>query len=210
MSVDSIAAIATIVAALIAALFSIVSLTVSKEMKTSEFRQAWIDGLQEDPASWLASARAFSRFTDAKRRLGDDYQKNVSFPISDEKVGDLRFVAAHSTYKIKLRLNPKEGNHQELIRLLDKAIQLQNEFMQNGVDHGILDAVDRVAVHSQEVLKFEWERVKEGEKAFKTVRNRLAPGIAIFALILIALIVVTQRSNKVVKTTPASASASHD
>ena len=41
------APIATVMAALITALISFVNLTLSKEQKTSEFRQAWIDGLQK-------------------------------------------------------------------------------------------------------------------------------------------------------------------
>lgn len=193
MSVDSITAIATIVAALIAAILSIVSLTLSKELKTSEFRQAWIDGLRDDLASFLSAARAFSRFMDAKRRLGDDYKSKVLFPISDEKLGDLRHVAALSMYKIKLRLNSDEGNQKKLLDLLDQAIVSQNKVLEEGKKISVLDAVDRVANQSQVVLKQEWERVKKGEKAFRILRNIVAPGIAVITIMLIIVVLINQR-----------------
>jgi hypothetical protein len=55
------APIATVVAALITAVISFVNLTLSKEQKTSEFRQAWIDGLRGDLAIFFSSARALCR-----------------------------------------------------------------------------------------------------------------------------------------------------
>ena len=41
-------AIGAVVAALIAAIVSLLGLIISKEQKTSEFRQAWIDALRSD------------------------------------------------------------------------------------------------------------------------------------------------------------------
>jgi len=58
-------AIATVVAAVIAGLISVVALTLTKEQKTSEFRQAWIDGLRSDLADYLA---AFSKHNNKQSR----------------------------------------------------------------------------------------------------------------------------------------------
>ncbi|HKE96605.1 MAG TPA: hypothetical protein VKB34_20010, partial [Povalibacter sp.] len=58
---QSIVAIATVVASLIAGVFSFVNLTLNKEQKTSEFRQAWIDALRADLSAFFAAARAFAR-----------------------------------------------------------------------------------------------------------------------------------------------------
>ena len=60
----------TIVAAAIAAAASLVAVTLSKEQKVSEFRQAWIDALRQDLASFFSSARAFARAMDARRVHG--------------------------------------------------------------------------------------------------------------------------------------------
>src|SRR5688500_13734282 len=100
---QSIVAIATIVAALITAALSYVNLTLTKEQKTSEFRQAWIEGLREDLAAFFAAARAFARACEARHLLGADYKDRVLFPISDQQIGELRHKGAETFYRIKLR-----------------------------------------------------------------------------------------------------------
>ena len=75
------APVATVVAALIAALISFVNLTLSKEQKTSEFRQAWIDGLREELATLFSSARALCRTMQEARSPNGN----------DEDVRDFRF-----------------------------------------------------------------------------------------------------------------------
>lgn len=57
---QALAAVATVVASLIAAAVAFVNLTLTKELTTSEFRQAWIDALREDLAKFLGAARAFA------------------------------------------------------------------------------------------------------------------------------------------------------
>ena len=51
-------AIGAIAAALIAGLISLLGLIISKEQKTSEFRQAWIDGLRSELSLVIAHANA--------------------------------------------------------------------------------------------------------------------------------------------------------
>jgi len=48
----------TIVAAVIAAIISLLGLIISKENKVSEFRQAWIDSLREEIAAVITHAHA--------------------------------------------------------------------------------------------------------------------------------------------------------
>ena len=44
--------------------------TLTKEQKTSEFRQAWIDALREDLARFLGAARAFARAVEVLHQFG--------------------------------------------------------------------------------------------------------------------------------------------
>jgi len=129
---QSIVAIATLVAALIAAAISFVNLTLTKELKTSEFRQAWIDDLREELAEFFGASRAFARAVEAVHHHGPDYKSKGLLLISDEKVSDLRYQAAATFSKIKLRLNPGEPEHQELLRLLKRAIDEQNDMLAHG------------------------------------------------------------------------------
>jgi len=84
-------------------------------------------------------------------------------------------------YRIKLRLNSNERTHQDLIRLIDEAIAMQNSFLQtaNPPTKDILVAIENAAECAQPLLKKEWERVKRGERPFRIVRNTMLAVISI-------------------------------
>jgi hypothetical protein len=180
MAVDlpaqSIVAIATLVAALITGAISFVNLTLTKEQKTSEFRQAWIDGLREDLAGFFGAARAFARAVESFHILGPDYKEKGALLINDQKISDLRYQAAETFSKIKLRLNPDEAGHQELLRLLRRAIDEQNDMLSQKADIvATMKAIELADEYARPVLKKEWERVKKGELAFRIARNWVTP-----------------------------------
>ena len=191
LPIQSLTAIATLVAALITAAVSFVSLTLTKEQKTSDFRQAWIDALREELASFLAAARAFARSVEILNTYGPDYKDKTALRISDEKIGDLRYQAAESLCKIQLRLNPNEPEHQELLRLLRRAVSEQNAMLINktGIEE-TMKAIEMASEYAQPVLKKEWERVKNGELPFRIARNWVAPAIAALSLLFIAWVLL--------------------
>ena len=180
---QSIVAIATLVAALITGAISFVNLTLTKEQKTSEFRQAWIDALREDLAQFLGAARAFARATEAIHQFGPDYKSKAVLTITDEKVSHLRYQAAETFCRIQLRLNPTEPEHVELLRLLRRAIEEQNAMLANGggID-ATMKAIEVATAYAQPVLKKEWERVKRGELPFRVARNWVAPLVVLLSV----------------------------
>ncbi|MFG6458909.1 hypothetical protein [Roseateles sp. BYS96W] len=192
LPVQSIAAIATVVAALIAGAIAFVNLTLTKEQKTSEFRQAWIDALREDLAQFLAAARAFTRAIEALHTLGPDYDTKYPLNISASKISELRYQAAETFSRIQLRLNPDEPEHVELLRLLRRAIDEQNAALAaKATDIGpTMRAIEAATSYAQPVLKREWTRVKRGELPFRVARNWVAPIIVMlsvaFVLFLLA------------------------
>lgn len=186
---QSIVAIATVVASLIAAVVSFVNLTLTKEQKTSEFRQTWIDALREDLATFFACARAFARTIEAKHALGDVYKNNVIFPITEEKISEIRFQIAEVHYRIKLRLNPDEPDHKELLRLMGVAISKQNAMSQEKTSGAeTLKAIELAADFAGPILKTEWERVKRGELAFRIARNWVAPAIFLLCITFVIFV----------------------
>lgn len=186
---ESIAAIATVIAALIAGAFAFVNLTLSKEQKTSEFRQAWIDGLREDLAVFFAGARTFARATQelaASRRRGE---ATSLLGVAAEKISEIRYQAAETRYRVQLRLNMNEVEHRELLRLMKVAIDEQNKVLAGEGDTEMtLKAIDTAAEFAPQILKLEWERVKSGEVAFRVVRNWVAPLIVVSSLLFIAFV----------------------
>lgn len=198
MSAPFITAIATLGAALVTGAISFVNLTMTKELKTSEFRQSWIDGLREDLACFFGSARAFARSVEEVNALGSGYRARGILLLSDEKISDIRYQAAEKFSKIKLRLNPDEKEHKELLRLLKSTIEKQNEMLADGTDaSATLSAIEEANEYARPLLKKEWDRVKRGELPFRIARNWLAP-----AVILIAITVSILIWNGVVGTNP--------
>jgi len=208
MSQIPLAPIATVVAALITAMIAFVNLTLSKEQKTSEFRQMWIDGLRSDLAVYLSSARAMCRSMQEARSEQTNDEDIQDFKFGKAKINDMRISAANALYRIKLRLNRNEINHSELNRLIENAITIQNRInIEKGSDYSeALAAIERVADHSQIILKSEWERVKKGEKSFHIAKNFVMPAIMIGSAVFIAFLLFnSDRPNQAVDTTPVSA-----
>lgn len=193
------APLATVVAALITALISFVNLTLSKEQKTSEFRQAWIDGLRSDLAVFFSSVRALCR-TMQEARCAEKNDEDVKlFRFNNDQVNSMRLNSADALYRIKLRLNKNETEHQELERLIIAVTTIQNQInIEKGTDYTkAIEAIERASSYSQEILKIEWERVKSGEKPFKVARNWVMPIIMAISLIfIIALLSSAYEPNK--------------
>jgi hypothetical protein len=181
LPLQSIAAIATVVAALITGAISFVNLVLTKEQKTSEFRQAWVDGLRNDLASFFAAARVFARAVE--KAILDNDSKALA-----QRESDLRHQAADTHCKIKLRLNPDEEEHKELLRLIDRAITEQNTMLTQKTDiTETIRAIDIATEYARPILKKEWVRVKEGESSFQVARN-LAFIVVVVSIILIVFV----------------------
>jgi hypothetical protein len=189
LPVHSIAAIATLTASIIAATISFVNLTLTKEQKTSEFRQKWIDSLREELSMFFGCARTFARATEEKHKLGDAYENESLFKISEEKISDIRYQVTEVFSRIKLRLNSDEPEHKELLRLLKRAIDEQNIALKEKTDSSkTLKAIEVANDYAAPVLKAEWKRVKKGELPFRIARNWVAPIVFISSVVLITFI----------------------
>ena len=153
-------AIATIAAALTAGGVAYLASILSKEQKTSEFRQAWIDSLREDVSKYIGIADTLFAVMRAMAVEGKSTQEFLGYLIkSDSALIELTGLY----YRVRLRLNRNE--HLELLSALDALHKL---FTANHVDVAsntdlLISKIDE-ACHR--VLKHEWERVKRGEKAF--------------------------------------------
>ena len=189
LPIYSIVAMATVTASLIAATIAFVNLTLTKELKTSEFRQAWINSLREDLSTFFACAKAFARATEEQHALDKSDSEENSFKISSDKVSDMRYQVAEVYSRVILKLNYKEPEHEELLRLMKVAIEKQNAALKNKSDSSeTIKAIDIATKYSRPLIKNEWDRVKEGEPAFKNTRNGAIIGIIALCLAVICFI----------------------
>ncbi|RXM23569.1 hypothetical protein EO238_18875 [Citrobacter sp. AAK_AS5] len=138
------AGIASVIAAIIAAAAAGVGLVITKENKTSEFRQDWIDGLRDELAELM------------------EYFLRLRNCNSDEIISvrnKINFLSA----KIRLRLSSDTPTNEE-----KKLLSIISEHIV-GADPTVdcTEIVEQYFRYSSSILKSEWERVKRGEKKYR-------------------------------------------
>lgn len=146
-----------VVVALIAGFVSLVVSILTKDQKTSEFRQAWIDSLRNDVAELAGHLQAIIDIALDKIEGGVEDANDVYHGKHSE------FIRMEvCIVRIKLRLNPDE--HQIILHLLD---QLHSD------DGGVKETINQLKSLIEEVqpvLKSEWVRVKKGELSYRLLK----------------------------------------
>lgn len=102
-------------AALIAGVVSLLGLIISKEQKTSEFRQAWVDALRSEITAYLTS---FNAIADAV---------GVTYKDQAEKVKALAPLYSQlnqASFAITLRVNPDENRSKAVLACMKRFQQL--------------------------------------------------------------------------------------
>jgi|JI10StandDraft_1071094.scaffolds.fasta_scaffold1127550_1 hypothetical protein len=152
-------ALGAVIAACIAALVSLLSLIISKEQKTSEFRQAWIDALRADISAVVAHANAIHGAAAAQF---DTAAKTWEAARED-------FVGINqATANIRLRLNSKEKESQAILKSIEN---LEAHLSPGVLDFRELDTIEKQLVaDAQVLLKKEWLRVRSGEPVFQAAK----------------------------------------
>lgn len=176
------AAIGGVVAALIAALVSLLGLIISKEQKTSEFRQAWIDALRGELSEFLTRINAAQ---DAAR---------ITYKSDSEKLAAMQphyMELNKSTFSIVLRLNHKEERAKAVLTCLGEFNKLAQDQNMLTVEN-IRPVQANMLVASQALLKYEWRRVRDGERTFR-IAKALAAASIIASLVAFAWLLFTAR-----------------
>jgi hypothetical protein len=149
-------ALGATIAAIIGALASLLGLIISKEQKTSEFRQAWIDGLRDDLTNYATQINVIA-----------DVSK-VVYKSHEKKVAALREAYSSlnsSNFSINLRLNRNEALSKAVMRCIGEFNELA--MTEEGLTSDNLRRVETAFITaSQDLLKYEWKRVKRGELSF--------------------------------------------
>jgi hypothetical protein len=156
------AAIGVVIAAGVAAMASLLGLVISKEQKTSEFRQAWIDSLRTEIASLIAHANA----------IHGAAMTNLKTPDAIWSVVREDYVGINdATAKIRLRLNPSEKESQAVLTAISEIEGIINP---GSIDAKRLNETEKKLVADAHILlKKEWKRVRRGEPIFAILRMLL-------------------------------------
>lgn len=158
-------------AALIAGVVSLLGLIISKEQKTSEFRQAWVDALRSEITAYLTS---FNAIADAVGVTYKDHAEKV------KALAPLYSQLNQASFAITLRVNPDESRSKAVLACMKRFQQLtanDSNMVPAKIRPIELDFLNA----SKELLKYEWKRVKRGELTF-IVTKVLAAIVVIAAL----------------------------
>ena len=164
-------------AAAIAGLVSLLGLIISKEQKTSEFRQAWIDALRSDLTAFLTHVNAIR---DAITVKYVDHADKV------ENLRPLYIPLNTSTFYILLRVSSSEPNSEALLNAMSDFQALLADERKLTMEN-IRASEAKLLTASQVLLKSEWRRVKSGEWTFRIAK--LLALIVILASTVLATLV---------------------
>lgn len=163
-----------IAAATIAGGISFISTVLSKDQKTSEFRQTWIDGVRDDISEFVSRIEVVTAFL-AVKHLQNPASDKLELLLS--KSGDIQEASARY-YRLQLRLNPDE--HKNLLDKLSIVYDALSKLDLICDRQQIGSLTQQIIFEAQVSLKTEWKRVKRGEPAFYITKS-VSLGIVFFA-----------------------------
>jgi hypothetical protein len=176
--------------ALIAGWFSLLSIVLSKEKAISEFRQKWINGLRSEISSLIAHAMQIhgyivlvKPFPKSEPPTQEDKDQLVKFL---EKTRDDHIGLNEASKRVVLRLNPNDPEPEsgEILGRLKELNRVFNEPRCPEFATQVDPITEQIASSAQRLLKKEWERVKQGEQTFRTVKKT---SVVVVVLIFFAL-----------------------
>lgn len=168
--------IGAVATAIIAGLISLLGLVIGKEQKVSEFRQAWIDELRKCLVSYLVNINAIAdaiRVAQSERRNPTGLESNYK-------------ALNEANHGIRLRVNDTEQPSIDLLEAMNEFERLASKNAQLTPDN-IRSAESKFLLTSKVLLKFEWKRVKRGEKTYFWTKYIVIALIIVMFLILVAL-----------------------
>lgn len=128
-------------------------------------RQAWIDDLRRDLALFLTHAARLEEIRHPTRPPTEAERQRLI-----EQFAASSFAAHEVGVRIRLRLNPKEDDHNELkarFQKLGLAVSeredAESEEQRQAAEEKFAAGRDAVLEQAQVILKKEWERVKRGD-----------------------------------------------
>ena len=187
-------AIGAVIAAAITGVIALLGLTISKESKVSEFRQAWIDALRSDIASLVTSVHAIHdavQATDLGVSFSGGGGAGAPVVVRDhleiwKAVRDDWNTANRTVTAIRLRVNPVES--EDLLILLTK---FEDEIQPGKpVSKENLTALEKELVSvAQKLLKREWTVVRDGEPVYRLTKWITLGAVSISLFVLAVLVV---------------------
>ena len=180
-------AFGAIVAAIIAGIFSYITLVAAKESKISEFRQNWINDLRNEISQYISSIHGL-----IEHLIRDNKGQGISTDKFMEKKNDhseLYNKMLSSKISILLRINDNE-KEEEFKKINDKVLEHVENIYSDFENKKFDDAnqkIGKLVSKSRELLKYEWNRARDGEKNYAKTK-KIAFWTVIISVILLFIL----------------------
>ncbi|PTS77084.1 hypothetical protein DBR17_13935, partial [Sphingomonas sp. HMWF008] len=175
--------------AIIAGLVSLLGLIIGKEQKVSEFRQAWIDDLRKCLVAYLVNINA----------IADAVRVSIASKMPVKDISENYKLLNEANHGIILRVNYDEQPTKNLIAAMDE-FQVIASRNANLTVENIKVAEIKYIDASKELLKFEWKRVKRGEKTY-FITKYIVIALIVLMMILFAYLWYSRSPDKPVAAT---------
>ena len=155
MEMDMTAALITIFAAFCAAY-------MARELKISEFRQAWINGLRDEISDFAAKAHEWIDLYIDTNPSADQELKTEAY----KKLNSLKYEAFRALRKIQMRFKPTDEEANKLLASLQNLLDPSKLYVDPQDPKGMgkynvwRELADSTILQARHLLKEEWETTK--------------------------------------------------
>lgn len=192
LTIPVLSAYITLLVAFVAGAFSLLNLTVSKENKVSEFRQAWIDALRDDIASFVSHSQWIGT------QITEYLNERITYTEHLANIRDSIIAMNQASTRVKLRLHQEERDPKALM-LAMKAV---HEFLESAPENPASLSVEfregskDVEIKAALVLRNEWGVVKKGERGYRFAKRFAYLCIAVSSVMLVLLVIGFLQTSK--------------
>lgn len=163
--------VAAITAALIAAFAAIFAALMARELKISEFRQAWINGLRDEISEYTTKAHEWmDLYLDTNASYDQAYKEEMY-----RKLNALKYESFRAYRKIQMRFKPTDEAANKLLASLLGLVDPGKSGV-NADAYGIWRKhADETILEARYLLKEEWETTKNPlGRIFRKLRSMRA------------------------------------
>ena len=148
---------ATTLAAILVAL-------MARQLKISEFRQAWIDGIRADISEFISKAH---EWIDLYIEFNEELDQKIKAELAP-KLDRIKYDSFHALWRIELRFKPNDSEANALLSYL-KDLLNPGKLTPNKQYSSWRDLADLAVLKARTLLKEEWEATKN---PFRSLRKK--------------------------------------
>jgi hypothetical protein len=160
-------AVATVIAAFLTAVIALVNMLNSKDQKTTEFRQQWINALRGHISEFAAQARWIGGAVEQAKRFDPNCFSRDSKAYDSYASSRERISVAY--YSICLHFKPSDKDFASLDTHMREVLTLlaRPSELRFGT---VSDSLGQLTDEAKRILKTEWKRVKAGELTYRITK----------------------------------------